>query len=93
MNASIGNEKLEYVPGKDGMQPGDKARGRVASLLEYRAGDGPLIQIHPDYSLALERAPQSMVVSWKEDGQPMNASIPVVELDVLLDRGQVIIDR
>ncbi len=93
MNASASTEKLEYVPGNDGMRPGDKARGRVASLLEYRAGDGPLIQIHPDYSLELERAQQSMVLSWKEDGQPMNASIPVVELDVLLDAGQVIIER
>lgn len=93
MNASTGSEKLDYVPGKDGMQPGEQARGRVASLLEYRAGDGPLIQIHPDYRLRLERAQQSMVLSWKEDGQPMNASIPVVELDVLLDRGQVVIER
>lgn len=93
MNASANSEKLEYVPGNDGMQPGEKARGRVATLLEYRAGDGPLIQIHPDYSLELERAQQSMVVSWKEDGQPMNASIPVVELDVLLDNGRIMIER
>ena len=93
MNADAIGKKLEYVPGRDGLQPGEKARGRVASLLEYRAGDGPLIQIHPVYSLELERAPQSMVVSWKEDGQPMNASIPVVELDVFLDRGQILIER
>ena len=93
MNASASTEQLDYVPGKDGMQPGDTARGRVASLLEYRAGDGPLIQIHPDYQLQLDRAPQSMVLTWQEDGQPMHASIPVVELDELLARGHVVIER
>ena len=91
MNASTGSEKLDYVPGKDGMQPGEQASGRVASLLEYRAGDGPLIQIHPDYQLRLERAQQSMVLSWKEDGQPMNASIPVLSGDVILATCSVVI--
>ena len=93
MNASTGSEKLDYVPGKDGMQPGEQARGRVASLLEYRAGDGPLIQIHPDYKVALERAPQSVVLSWDEDGQPMNASIPVADFDRFVAAGQVVIER
>lgn len=93
MNANAIGNKLDYVPGRDGMQPGETARGRVATLLEYRAGDGPMIQIHPDYILELERAPQSMVVSWKEHGHPMNASIPVIELDVFLERGQILIER
>lgn len=82
-----------YVPGKDGMQAGDTARGRVVTLLEFRAGDGPLIQIQPDYELKLERAPQSVVVSWEEDGQPMNAAIPVVEFNNFIDAGQIVIER
>ena len=85
--------KLDYVPGADGMQPGDKARGRVTKSLEYRAGDGPLILIHPDHDLHLERAPQSLVISWQEDGQPMNADIPVDEFDVLLATRHVVIKK
>lgn len=82
-----------YLPGKDGMQSGDKAQARVASLLELRVGDGPLIEVQPDYRLALERTPQSMVVSWEEDGQPLNTSIPITEFDLLLNEGRIVIER
>ncbi|MDO5625513.1 MAG: hypothetical protein Q4G71_12600 [Pseudomonadota bacterium] len=86
-------EKIEYVPGEDGMTPGDTARARVPGRLEYRAGDGPTIVIEPDYQLELERAPQSLVVSWREDGHPMNAAIPVVEFNELLLTGKIEITR
>jgi hypothetical protein len=74
------------------LQPGDKARARVVRKLEFRAGDGPMIQVYPDYQLELERAPQSVVLSWQEDGQPMNAAIPVLEFDNFVAAGQVVID-
>ncbi|MFT4195332.1 hypothetical protein [Ottowia sp.] len=93
MNASANPEKLDYVPGADGMQPGDKGRARVPSTLTFRAGDGPMIEIHPDYKLEIERSPQSMVLSWEEDGQPMNASIPVLEFDAYLADGRIVIER
>ncbi len=83
---------LAFTPGRDGLQLGDRARARVVSLLEFRAGDGPMIQIQPDYKIDLERAPQSMVVSWQEDGQPMNAAIPVGEFDNFLKAGQIVIE-
>lgn len=92
MNASTDNP-MAFVPGSDGLNLGDAAQARVVSLLEFRAGDGPMIQIHPDYELKLERAPQSVVVSWKEDGQPMNAAIPVVEFNNFVDAGQIVIER
>ncbi|QTD44260.1 hypothetical protein [Ottowia testudinis] len=82
-----------FTPGLDGLQLGGNARGRVMSLIEFRAGDGPMIQIHPDYQLQLERAPQSVVVSWQEDGQPMNAAIPVVEFDQFVQAGQIVVER
>ena len=86
-------ETLAYTPGRDGLQLGETARGRVASLFEFRAGDGPLITIEPDYQLTLERAPQSLVMSWQEDGQPMNAAIPVVEFDEYLKTGKIVIQK
>ena len=82
-----------FVSGSDGLNLGDAARGRVVTLLEFRAGDGPMIQIQPDALLKLERAPQSLVVSWEEDGQPMNAAIPVVEFDQFVDAGQIVVER
>ena len=92
MNTPI-REKLDYVPGQDGMQPGDTAQGRAVQLLSFRAGDGPLIEIQPDCTLRLERAPQSMEVSWLEGGQPMNAAIPVVEFNALIASQQLVIER
>ena len=89
MNAN----KLDYVPGADGLQPGQRARARVPSVLVFRAGDGPLIEILPDYTLEVERAPQSVVLSCEEDGQPMNAAIPTVEFDTYVAAGQVVIER
>ena len=86
-------ETLAYTPGRDGLQLGETARGRVVSLFEFRAGDGPLIQIEPDHKLELERAPQSIVVSWQEGGQPMNAAIPVVEFDQFINAGQIVVER
>ena len=91
MNAAAIHGKLDHVPGQDGMRPGDKARAHATRPVEFRAGDGPLIRIQPDFQLALERAPQSMVLSWVEDGQPMNAAIPVVEFNAFLSSGQIVI--
>lgn len=84
---------LAFRPGHDGLNLGDTTRARVVSLLEFRAGDGPMIQIQPDYQLTLERAPQSLVLSWQEDGHPMNAAIPVVEFDQFITSGQIVIER
>lgn len=86
-------DDVGFMPGRDGLQPGDHARARVLSAFEFRAGDGPMICVRPDFQLELERAPQSMVVSWQEDGQPMNAAIPVVEFDNFLSAGQIAIER
>lgn len=81
-----------FVSGRDGLSLGDKATARVISLLEFRAGDGPMIQIEPDAQVQLERAPQSVVVTWREGDQPMNAAIPVGEFDNFLDAGQIAIE-
>ncbi len=82
-----------HQAGKDGLQAGDSARGRVTALVQFRAGDGPMIEIRPDHRLTLKRAPQSMVVSWEEDGEPLTTSIPVAQFDALLDEGRIVIER
>lgn len=92
MNAPTPEATPDYVAGADGLKPGDKGRARVPSVLSFRAGDGPTIEIHPDYKLEIERAPQSVVLSWEEDGQPMNAAIPVVEFDQYLTSGKIVIE-
>lgn len=81
--------KLDYVPGLDGLTPGQTARASATGPLMFRAGDGPAITIEPDAQLELERAPHSMVVRWHQDGQPMNAAIPVVEFNEFLQSGQI----
>ena len=82
-----------HVPGLDGLVPGQQARARVRGRLEFRAGDGPMITIEPDAQLELERAPQSMVMSWQEEGQPMNAAIPLVQFNEYIEAGLIAIDR
>ena len=84
---------VDYVVGLDGLIPGQQARARVTGRLEFRAGDGPMITIEPDAQLELERAPQSMVMSWQEDGQPMNAAIPLVQFNEYLEKGLIAVDR
>ena len=32
-------------------------------------------------------------MSWQEDGQPMNAAIPVVEFDEYLKTGKIVIQK
>ena len=93
MNSVTNPIELDYVPGQDGLQPGQTARAKAPGRLEFRAGDGPLITIEPDYQLTLERAPQSLVMSWQEDGQPMNAAIPVVEFDEYLKTGKIVFQK
>lgn len=83
----------DYAEGRDGMVPGQRAKARARARVEFRAGDGPLIAIEPDHELELERAEQSMVISWHQDGQPMNAAIPVVEFNEYLDAGKIVIDN
>ncbi len=82
----------DWTKGRDGMIPGQRAKGLARARVEFRAGDGPLIAIEPDHALELERAEQSMVISWLQDGQPMNAAIPVVEFNEYLDTGKIVID-
>ena len=84
---------IDYVPGQDGLQPGQTARARVLTRIEFRAGDGPMIIIEPDAQLELERAPQSMVMSWQEEGHPMNAAIPLVQFNEYLESGLITIDK
>lgn len=83
----------DYTEGHDGMAPGQRAKAHACARVEFRAGDGPLIAIEPDHELELERAEQSMVISWHQDGQPMNAAIPLVEFNEYLDTGKIVIDN
>ncbi|MDO5290161.1 MAG: hypothetical protein Q4F13_11085 [Pseudomonadota bacterium] len=85
--------KLDYVPGLDGLTPGQTARANVVGRLSFRAGDGPAITIEPDAQLELERAPHSMVVRWHQDGQPINAAIPVVEFNEFLQAGKIALSK
>lgn len=79
----------DYVAGLDGLAPGETARARATGTQEFRAGDGPTIRIQPDAQLQLERAPASVVMSWQEEGQPMDAAIPVVVFNEYLQSGKV----
>jgi hypothetical protein len=56
------------------------ANAQVNGVLEYRAGDGPLIQI-PVGPVEVTVAADSAVLSWGESGNAQTAAIPIAEYE------------
>ncbi|MDM0117000.1 hypothetical protein QTI66_33290 [Variovorax sp. J22R133] len=64
------------------------ANSRISGVVEYRAGDGPMLRI-PEGPCHIELAEDSAVLNWEEEGEPMNAAIPLGEYERFVEEGKV----
>jgi len=64
------------------------ANSRISGVVEYRAGDGPMLRI-PEGPCHIDMADDSAVIHWEEEGEPMNAAIPLAEYERFVDEGKV----
>lgn len=64
------------------------ANAKVTGVVEYRAGDGPLIRI-PEGPIEVLLAPDSAVLSWGDSGTMQTTAIPVAEYQRFLDEGVI----
>lgn len=63
---------------------------RIASQVEFRAGDGPLLEI-PEGNCQVIIDGDSAVLTWTEDGQPLTAAIPRIEFDRFIESGAIVL--
>jgi hypothetical protein len=63
---------------------------RIAAPVEFRAGDGPLLQI-PEGNCQIIVDGDAAVLTWTEDGQPLTAAIPKIEFDRFIESGAIVL--
>ena len=63
---------------------------RIAAPVEFRAGDGPLLQI-PEGNCQIIVDGDAAVLTWIEDGQPLTAAIPKIEFDRFIESGAIVL--
>ena len=56
------------------LQPNAHVRG----LVEFRAGDGPMVRI-PEGPVQVVLGDDSAVLHWEEEGAALNAAIPLID--------------
>ena len=66
-----------------------EANARINGQVDYRAGDGPLLQV-PQGPCTVELADDSAVLSWDEDGKAMSTAIPRAEYDRFVAEGRIV---
>ncbi len=64
------------------------ANAQVVGVVEYRAGDGPLIRI-PEGPIEVTPADDSVVLSWGDAGTLQTTAIPKDEYDRFVDGGLI----
>jgi len=60
----------------------------VNEPIEYRAGDGPLMEI-PAGEWEMEAAIDSVVVTWEVDGQPASAALAKADYDLYVSERKI----
>lgn len=63
---------------------------RITSQVEFRAGDGPLLEI-PEGECQVIIDADSAVLTWIEKDQPMTAAIPKIEFDRFIASGAIVL--
>lgn len=71
----------------------DRFQARVVGKVEHRVGDGPLEAIPVGQELDVVVAMASMVLSWKQEGQPVTVTLAREEFLHYVDEGQIRILR
>lgn len=64
------------------------ANANVTGEVEYRAGDGPLIQI-PKGPVEVNLSFDSAVISWGDGGNPQITAIPIAEYERYVREGKI----
>ncbi|MBU1360417.1 MAG: hypothetical protein KKC79_00050 [Gammaproteobacteria bacterium] len=65
-----------------------KSDARVIGDVEYRAGDGPLVQI-PKGVITVEETADSAVISWDDDGNVQTTAIPREDYERYVSEGAI----
>ncbi|MDQ0608443.1 hypothetical protein QF040_001280 [Variovorax sp. W2I14] len=63
---------------------------RIVAPVEFRAGDGPLLEIREGECQVIVEG-DSAVLTWTEDGQPLTAAIPKIEFDRFIESGAIVL--
>jgi len=61
---------------------------RIKGLVEFRAGDGPMVKI-PEGPCQIVLAADSAVIHWHEGGAALNAAIPLVDYLEHVEEGRI----
>lgn len=64
-------------------------QAQVNGLVQYRAGDGPLLDI-PQGPIEVELAADSAVVSWTHEDESLNAAIPIQDYEKYVTAGAIV---
>jgi len=60
----------------------------VRGLVEFRAGDGPMVRI-PEGPVQVVLGDDSAVIHWAEEDAALNAAIPLVDYQEHLEAGRI----
>ncbi len=71
--------------------PTDPNNAQIRGLVEYRAGDGPLLVV-PEGPCHVELADDSAVLTWEEEGQSTTTAIPRMDYDRFVQQGSIVPD-
>ena len=64
------------------------ANAQVTGIVEYRAGDGPLITI-PQGPVEVQMSIDSAVLSWGDEGEVQSAAIPTADFERCVSEGLI----
>jgi hypothetical protein len=64
------------------------ANAQVTGIVEYRAGDGPLITI-PQGPVEVQMSIDSAVLSWGDQGEVQSAAIPTADFERYVREGLI----
>ncbi|RZI54679.1 MAG: hypothetical protein EOP12_01575 [Pseudomonas sp.] len=64
-------------------------QAQVKGLVQYRAGDGPLLDI-PQGPIEVELAADSAVVSWTQEDESLNTAIPLQDYKKYVTEGAIV---
>ncbi|RZI54411.1 MAG: hypothetical protein EOP12_03015 [Pseudomonas sp.] len=62
---------------------------QVTGLVQYRAGDGPLLDI-PQGPIEVELAADSAVVTWTHEDESLNTAIPLQDYEKYVAEGAIV---
>ena len=65
------------------------ANAEVKGTVEYRAGDGPLIEV-PRGPVEIAMEIDCAVLSWGDEGKTQSAAIPLMDYERYINEGKIV---